>query len=210
MDQSNWLGEQFGLLREFLHTDFRRTLLLCSLGMLAAAVLGGAMAAMAPEVAASMLNSFMEQVQEAGVIDESGNMSVFALLTNNWTAMLLAALYGLIPFLLLPVFSLLANGAILGMMAVVFCAQGMPLAAYFAGILPHGIFELPALALSVACGFCLCKNMCRIVTSSSQRVPLVELASDLLRVLLLVVLPLTVLAAVMERYVTPVVMGLFL
>ena len=210
MDQSNWLGEQFGLLREFLHTDFRRTLRLCSLGMLAAAVLGGAMAAMAPEVAASMLNSFMEQVQEAGVIDESGNMSVFALLTNNWTAMLLAALYGLIPFLFLPVFSLLANGAILGMMAVVFCAQGMPLAAYFAGILPHGIFELPALALSVACGFCLCKNMCRIVTSSSQRVPLVELASDLLRVLLLVVLPLTVLAAVMERYVTPVVMGLFL
>ena len=180
------------------------------MGMLAAAVLGGAMAAMAPEVAASMLNSFMEQVQEAGVIDESGNMSVFALLTNNWTAMLLAALYGLIPFLFLPVFSLLANGAILGMMAVVFCAQGMPLAAYFAGILPHGIFELPALALSVACGFCLCKNMCRIVTSSSQRVPLVELASDLLRVLLLVVLPLTVLAAVMERYVTAVVMGLFL
>ena len=63
---------------------------------------------------------------------------------------------------------------------------------------------------AVACGFCLCKNMCRIVTSSSQRVPLVELASDLLRVLLLIVLPLTVLAAVMERYVTPVVMGLFL
>ena len=55
-----------------------------------------------------------------------------------------------------------------------------------------------------------CKEMCRIVTSSSQRVPLVELASDLLRVLLLVVLPLTVLAAVMECYVTPVVMGLFL
>ena len=76
MDQSNWLGEQFGLLREFLHTDFRRTLLLCSLGMLAAAVLGGAMAAMAPEVVASMLNSFMEQVQEAGVIDESGNIYI--------------------------------------------------------------------------------------------------------------------------------------
>ena len=153
-------------LREFLHTDFRRTLLLCSLGMLAAAVLGGAMAAMAPEVVASMLNSFMEQVQEAGVIDESGNMSVFALLTNNWTAMLLAALYGLIPFLFLPVFSLLANGAILGMMAVVFCAQGMPLAAYFAGILPHGIFELPALASlwwswpAICCG-CCCWWCCR-------------------------------------------------
>ena len=39
---------------------------------------------------------------------------------------------------------------------------------------------------------------------------MVELLSDLLRVMLLVVLPLTVLAAVMECYVTPVVMGLFM
>ena len=64
--------------------------------------------------------------------------------------------------------------------------------------------------LSISCGVCLCRNMCRIVTRDERRVPLVELLGDLLRVLLLMVLPLTVLAAVMECYVTPVVMGLFL
>ena len=189
----SWLTEQFDLLRDFLGTDFRRTLGHCALGMAAAAGLGCLLAAVEPEA-----------------VMEAGNMSVFALLTNNWMAMLFSALYGFIPFLFLPVFSLLTNGSLLGMMAVVYLANDMPFAAYLAGLLPHGIFELPALVLSISCGVCLCRNMCRIVTRDERRVPLVELLGDLLRVLLLMVLPLTVLAAVMECYVTPVVMGLFL
>ena len=100
--------------------------------------------------------------------------------------------------------------SLLGMMAVIYLANDLSLAAYLAGILPHGIFELPALVLSISCGVCLCRNMCRLVTGSDRRIPMVELLSDLLRVMLLVVLPLTVLAAVMECYVTPVVMGLFM
>lgn len=206
----SWLTEQLALLGDFLRTDFLRTVRRCALGMLAAAVLGAALAAIEPEVVADVMESFMEQIQKAGVIDEAGNMSVFSLLTNNWMAMLFSALYGFIPFLFLPMFSLLANGSLLGMMAVVYLANDMSLAAFLAGILPHGIFELPALVLSISCGICLCRNMCRIVTGNDQRIPLVELCSDLLRVLLLVVLPLTALAAVMECYVTPVVMGMFL
>ena len=205
-----WRREQFDLLRDFLGTDFRRTLGHCALGMAAAAGLGCLLAAVEPEAVMEVMDLFMEQVQEAGVVDEAGNMSVFALLTNNWMAMLFSALYGFIPFLFLPVFSLLTNGSLLGMMAVVYLANDMPFAAYLAGLLPHGIFELPALVLSISCGVCLCRNMCRIVTRDERRVPLVELLGDLLRVLLLMVLPLTVLAAVMECYVTPVVMGLFL
>ena len=178
--------------------------------MAAAAVLGVALTAMEPEVVEDIMNGFMRQIQEAGVIDETGNLSVFAMLTNNWMAMLFSALYGFIPFLFLPLFSLLANGSLLGMMAVIYLANDLSLAAYLAGILPHGIFELPALVLSISCGVCLCGNMCRLVTGSDRRIPMVELLSDLLRVMLLVVLPLTVLAAVMECYVTPVVMGLFM
>ena len=79
-----------------------------------------------------------------------------------------------------------------------------------AGILPHGIFELPALVLSIACGVYLCRNMCRLVTSSPRRVPMVALLGDLLRVLVVLVAPMTVAAAFIECYVTPVIMGLFL
>ena len=206
----SWLTEQFAFLKDFLRTDFRRVLLYCTFGMLGAAVLGGIIAAIEPETVLRILDSFMEQVEEAGVIDEEGNMSVLSLLTNNWTAMLFSACYGFIPFLFLPLVSLLANGSLLGMLAVIYHTGGVSLLAYLAGILPHGIFEIPALMLSVTCGVCLCRNMCRMLLHSDKQIPLVELLSDLLRVLLLVVLPLTVLAAVMECYVTPWVMGLFI
>ena len=86
----------------------------------------------------------------------------------------------------------------------------MPLTAYLAGILPHGVFELTALVFSIACGVHLCRNMCHLVTSHPDRTPLPAVLEDLLRVLVMVVAPLTVAAAFVECYVTPVIMGLFL
>ena len=149
-------------------------------------------------------------VEDAGIMDNEGNISPFGLLTNNWTAMLLAALYGFVPFLYLPVLSLISNGLLIGLLAAWYHNSGLSMVLYLAGILPHGIFELPALLISAACGVCLCRNMSRLVTSSPKRVPMVELLSDLLRVMLLIVLPMTVAAAFIEAYVTPLVMSLFM
>ena len=137
-------------------------------------------------------------------------MFVFGLLMNNWRAMLLSAAYGFIPFLFLPVISLLVNGALLGIMASYYMTHGMSMLLFLAGILPHGVLELPALVLSIACGACLCRNMCRLAVSSPQRIPMVELLGDLLRVLVLLVAPMVVAAAFIECYITPVIMGLFL
>ena len=136
-------------------------------------------------------------------------MSVFGLLMNNWRAMLLSAAYGFIPFLFLPVFSLLVNGALLGVIASYYMTHGMSMLLFLAGILPHGVLELPALVLSIACGAYLCRNMCRLAVSSPQRIPMVELLGDLLRVLVLLVAPMVVAAAFIECYITPVIMGLF-
>ena len=206
----SWLKEQASLLAEFLRGSFRRTLGYCALGMLLAVLLGAGIGLLFPQQAAQTLNAFMEQIAESGVIDEAGEMSVFALLLNNWRAMLMSAAYGFIPFLFLPVMSLVMNGALLGMLAAIFVTDGMSLAAYLAGILPHGIFEIPALIFSIACGVYLCRNMCRLVVSSPDRVPILELLEELLRVVVLVIAPLTAAAAFVECYVTPVVMGFFM
>lgn len=205
----SWLREQRSLLGAFLRTDFRRTVLWCALGMVLAGGAGFLAAALRPELAMEILENFARQVAQAGVMDEAGNLSVFALLMNNWRAMLISALYGLLPFLFLPLISLLANGALLGVMAAIYQANGMSLALLAAGLLPHGVLELPALVLSIACGVRLCKNMCLLVVSSPQRAPFLELGEELLRVLVLLVAPLTVGAAFLECYVTPVVMGWF-
>ena len=88
--------------------------------------------------------------------------------------------------------------------------RGMSLLAYLTGIVPHGVFEIPALIFSIACGVHLCRAMNQLVTSHPDRAPLPAVLEDLLRVLVLLVAPLTVAAAFVECYVTPVIMNLFL
>ena len=204
----SWIQDQFSLLKEFLHSDFRRVLGLCALGMAGAIAAGICVGLLSPETVLRAMELFMAQIESAGVVDEAGNFSVFALLMNNWQAMLFSAAYGFIPFLFLPLLSLLVNGALVGMLGGLYLSAGAILL-YLAGTLPHGIFELPAIVLSVTCGVYLCRNICRIILGSPKRVPMVEALGDLLRVLLLIVLPLTVAAAVLECYVTPLAMGLF-
>ena len=202
--------DQFLLLGEFLRTDFRRTLLYTTLGLLLTLGVGAGLACLSPELVERMVLSFQAQIEAKGVVDQAGELSVFALLQNNWTAMLIPAVYGFIPFLFLPAVSLLANGTLMGMLGAWYPMHGVSLWIFLAGIAPHGICELPALVLSIACGLYLCRNMCRLVVGSEKRVPLVELLSDLLRVLVLLVMPLTVAAAFLECYVTPVFMDFVL
>ena len=204
----SWIKEQFVLLRQYLRSGFRHTLLLCALGMLAAALAGFIVGLLFPQQASQVMTQFMEQIEESGVIDGSGALSVFALLMNNWRAMLFSAAYGVIPFVFLPLLSLIMNGVLLGLLAALFQAGGTSLLVYLAGILPHGIFEIPALVFSIACGVTLCMNLTRMATGNPKKRPVLPLLEDLLRVLVLVVAPMTVAAAFIECYVTPVVMGM--
>ncbi len=204
------LREQYSLLGKFLRSGFGKTVSLCAKGMLAAVAFGVFAAFFYPGVIETALDSFAAMVEEAGVINEDGSMSVFALLFNNWWAMLISAAYGFIPFIFLPILSLISNGMILGVFGAFYVQNGLGILAYLAGILPHGIFELPALVLSIACGVTLCSNMNRMITGNANRVPMVELLSDLLRVILLLVAPMVVAAAFIECYITPLIMGLFL
>lgn len=205
-----WLNEQGSLLRDFLTGGFRRTLWMCALGMLLTVLLGVGIGLLVPEQAAQTMNTFMEQAAQSGVVNEEGEMSVFALLMNNWRAMLISAAYGFVPFLFLPAISLVTNGVLLGMLGALFMVRGMSLLAYLTGIVPHGVFEIPALIFSIACGVHLCRAMNQLVTSHPDRAPLPAVLEDLLRVLVMVVAPLTVAAAFTECYVTPVIMSLFL
>lgn len=204
------LREQYRLLRDFWRHGFGRMVGICAVGMCVLLLLGLGVGLVSPDVIETVLSSFLADIEESGVIGEDGSISVFALLFNNWWAMLLSAAYGLIPFLFLPVLSLATNSVLLGLFAALYFNNGLGLSAYLAGILPHGIFELPALMLSIACGLYLCLNINRQILASPRKLPMVELLSGLLRVLLLLVAPLVVIAAFVECYITPLVLALFL
>ena len=79
---------------------------------------------------------------------------------------------------------------------------------YLAAIVPHGIFELPALVLSIALGLYLCKAVNHYIRHNTNGT-VVAAVMNIWRVFLLRAVPLFVVASVVESYVTPWIISLF-
>ena len=179
-----------------------------SVAFLILVFLGYLLCSLFPSVLDTVMDTIQTMFAAADVYTEEGDISALGLFSNNVTACIMTALYGLVPFLTLPAFSLGINAMLLGVVAAYYVSEGYSLSLYLAGILPHGIFELPALVLSIACGLLLCRRTSLRLRSkednASSGMGLVA------QVFLLVILPLLALAALAEAYLTPWVMGLFL
>ena len=146
---------------------------------------------------------------ELGIMDTTGRVDVLALFGNNVRATVFSIAYGFIPFIYLPALSIGVNSLLLGLFAGVYVNNGISLLAYFAGIVPHGIFELPALILALGSGIYLCRKVTDYVRHNEKGV-MGPLMKDLLRLFVMHIIPLLVAAAMMEAYVTPQLLKLFL
>lgn len=200
------MKKQFRAIGDFWRAEYGRYVGMTAAAFLVLLVLAYIAGRLFPDIPVSVISAFNEDIAGSGIVQEDGSFNVLALFTNNLRAMVLGLLYGFIPFLYLPALALGVNAAILGMLASLIDGQWLLLAA---GILPHGIFELPALFLSLAAGLCLCKNI-NVYIRKNEKGVMKPLLLNILRVVVLLVLPLLVIAAVMETYVTPALMQLFL
>lgn len=199
------MKKQLRALGDFWREEYGRWVGMTAVAFLVLVVLSYIAGRLFPEIPATILTYFNEVVADSGIVRDDGSFSVLALFGNNLRAMVLSTLYGFIPFLYLPALSMGVNAILLGMVASSVNGQWLLLAA---GILPHGIFELPALCLSLAAGLCLCQNINRYIRKNEKGI-MKPLLLNILRVTGLVVIPLLVVAAIMESYVTPAVMQLF-
>lgn len=125
---------------------------------------------------------------------------------HNARTTVIILLLGLVSFATLGVTALLVNvGLVGGVLGGASLVGYSPLVVFAAGILPHGIFELTAVFLAAAAMF---KVGAQLVTpqaeSSLGEAVLLSLA-DWLRVFVGVVVPLLAVAAVIEVYITPIV-----
>ena len=200
------MKKQLRALGDFWREEYGRWVGMTAVAFLVLVVLSYIAGRLFPEIPATVLTYFNEVVADSGIVRDDGSFSALALFGNNLRAMVLSTLYGFIPFLYLPALSMGVNAILLGMVASSVNGQWLLLAA---GILPHGIFELPALCLSLAAGLCLCQNINRYIRKNEKGV-MKPLLLNILRVTGLVVVPLLVIAAIMESYVTPAVMQLFM
>jgi uncharacterized membrane protein SpoIIM required for sporulation/ABC-type transport system involved in multi-copper enzyme maturation permease subunit len=126
---------------------------------------------------------------------------------HNLRAVVVILLLGLFSFGVLGTIIFLLNTSIIGMVLALEGALGVsPLKLAVFGILPHGIFEIPALILSSAAVLYI---GIALLTPRSQRTlgeVLIEAISDWTKIGVGLVLPLLTIAAVVETWVTPVLL----
>jgi uncharacterized membrane protein SpoIIM required for sporulation/ABC-type transport system involved in multi-copper enzyme maturation permease subunit len=140
----------------------------------------------------------------AGLAEPNPSFSASDILAHNLRATALVVLGGLVSFSVLGVSAYLLNIGVIGGVLAVFGIMGYsPGIVFAAGILPHGAFEIPALMLTSAAVLKVGAVLVTPQTGKSMGHVVLEQLADSAKVLVGVVVPLLLISAVVEAYVTP-------
>ncbi len=141
----------------------------------------------------------------AGLISSLPQVAVFLLiLAKNISVVVFSLIFSPL-FLLVPVLALVLNGGILGLVSILVTRENS-LIYLLSGLLPHGIFEIPALIMAEAVAFSFGTAVLLAVFSRERRQRLIpNLKQNSRR--LQIVLVLLVIAAAIETWITPLLLG---
>ena len=159
------------------------------------------------EIANSILGSFVNS--KSDLIADDGSISAIGLIKNNFVACIISVITGSFPFMFFPIFSLLMNGILVGVtLGFVKAVAGKSIIkSFLCGILPHGIFEIPALIISMAMGIYLCLFISsKIIGKNKYKFS--ELLKNYIIILCIVIFPLVVIAGFVEAYITPILINI--
>jgi Uncharacterized membrane protein len=161
-----------------------------------------------PAYSREILRAFSEKAQS---VMTDGGISWPKLLLNNIEASLVGVVLGFVPFLFLPALVLISNAAVIGAVLSLYSLKGSNVAAVLAaGVLPHGIFEITAVVLSMSMGIYLCYTICSLITGTNKgnkKAVMKKTVADIVRTFLCIVIPLLIAAALIETYVTPLILN---
>lgn len=205
----DFVKKQAVLAWKFYREQLLRLHIGCMVAFLAVSALSAVVFGAFAQQAQAIVESFMEEVQQSGLLDENGGISLPALFGNNLQATLTATVMGFVPFVFLPVFSLALNSVVIGAVLALSGTMGVQTwNMIFLGLLPHGIFEIPAIMLGVAMGLYLCRQMNGTLRKRPGTPRIEAVLPHLCRVTVFGVVPLLAAAAVIETFVTPLLLGL--
>ena len=132
------------------------------------------------------------------------HISASFLFLNNTRAMVAIFLAGLVSFSVLGVLFYMVNIGLIGGVFAIFELLGLsPWPIFLAGVLPHGILEIPALMIGSAAVLYLGAALVTPQTGKSMGEVVLMLLADWTKIFVGVVVPMLALAAVIEAYVTP-------
>ena len=126
---------------------------------------------------------------------------------NNLRAVAVILLLGLFSFGVLGIIAYLLNASLIGIVLAIKGALGVsPIMLAVFGILPHGIFEIPALILSSAAVLYIGIALVTPRSHLTLGEVLIDAIADWAKIGVGLVLPLLTIAAVLETWVTPVLL----
>lgn len=163
-----------------------------------------------PSLRTHLVRMMFSTINSLNVTDSSGHISALAVFFNNIQATAVIMLYGLIPFIQLPALALGMNAMMLGVMAAWYVAEDISFLAYLAGVLPHGVLELPALFLAFGTGLYICAQVTRRCRKDKSALSVWGCMTVASQVLITILVPLLIVASFIEAYVTPLAASLFL
>lgn len=198
----NWMKEQNRRTDEFVAGPFSSHLWMTSVSFAVLLVLGVVLGCIFPDMAQQFVSFFTGNLTGSGIVDEDGTIHLLPLLANNLRAAVATIAYGFFPFLFLPALSLGINALLVGFFAAFYLKNGMSMLYFCAAIIPHGIFEIPALVISIGLGLYLCRTINDFARHNTKGA-VTAAVQDILRVLCLRAVPLFVIASVIECYITP-------
>jgi len=201
------LKAQRDALREFWHSGFSYEVMRSSAAFLILIFLGFGSCMASPKLLDNIMTVVFSFFNGLDLQSSGGQLSAAGLFLNNLRACTVAILCGLIPFLYLSALALGVNAMLLGVLAAWYVRGGHSFLIYLAALLPHGIFEIPAIVLSFSAGLYFCGRISRELRNGGSY-PLSSCLRQAARIWVLIV-PLLAAAALMEAYVTPLVLNLF-
>ena len=143
-----------------------------------------------------------------GLANLSDSINAPFLFMNNTRVVALIFVAGLVSFSVLGVLLYMINiGLIGGLYALLELLGISPIPIFLAGVLPHGIFELPAVMLGGAVVLYMGVTLVTPQTGKSMGEVIIELLADWTKIFLGLVVPLLAVASVIEAYITPVLLA---
>ena len=158
-----------------------------------------------PDAVQELSNRFEQTTTLVGFGERFSAPFIFS---HNVRAVGMILLAGLVSFSVLGVLVYIVNLSSVGALLGVFQLLGyspVTLAVY--GLLPHGILEIPALILASAAMLRIGVVLVTPQVGRSMGEVVIELLADWTKIALGVVMPMLLIASLIETYVTPVVLA---
>ena len=125
-------------------------------------------------------------------------MIIQVFLTNTWASL---ALMILGVFILPTLLIMLSNGFVVGVVMTMSLEKGLTAGKLFLGIMPHGVFEIPAIILSASLGIRIAVKTI-LPAGRRRRIAFAQGVREAAAAYITVVLPLLVVAALVEVLVS--------